>query len=65
MVVYFAIRTGYKCYRFHFRMVEPRGGSRAERVAYLQRAYIDELENVVRCHPEQWFNFYDFWGESE
>ena len=61
MVVYFAIRTGYKCYRFHFRMVEPQGGSRAERVAYLQRAYIDELENVVRCHPEQWFNFYDFW----
>lgn len=27
----------------------------------LLEAYVEEMEKKVREHPEQWFNFYDFW----
>ena len=34
---------------------------RKERIRQLAQAYADELERVVRQHPEQWFNFFSIW----
>lgn len=27
----------------------------------LARAFVNEMEGIVRKYPEQWFNFYEFW----
>jgi len=29
------------------------------------KEYISELEKIIHKYPEQWFNYYDFWGEIE
>ena len=36
---------------------------RLEKAAELAREYTRRLEEVVRKHPYQWFNFYDYWEE--
>ena len=36
----------------------------ADAVRILGRVAAD-LENVIRRHPTQWFNFYRFWKEAE
>ena len=35
--------------------------SKREKAERLTRAFVKELEAVVRKYPEQWFNFYNFW----
>ncbi len=35
---------------------------RREQIGQLCRAYIAELERMVRLYPTQWFNFFDFWA---
>lgn len=44
----------------HVTLVRPRSERQAELAAYVQ-AYARELEALLRTHPYQWFNFYDFW----
>ena len=36
-------------------------GNRKSEISHLAKAYVKELENVVRQYPLQWFNFYEFW----
>lgn len=36
---------------------------RLEKASELAREYTRRLEEVVRKHPYQWFNFYDYWEE--
>lgn len=41
--------------------------ARADRDAQLQAAvqrYAQRLERIVREHPDNWFNFHDFWGDA-
>ena len=35
--------------------------SKQEKAESLTREFVKELESTVRKHPEQWFNFYEFW----
>ena len=37
--------------------------STAKAGALLQE-YVHSLESVLKEHPEQWFNFYDFWHQE-
>ncbi|HOG24906.1 MAG TPA: lipid A biosynthesis (KDO)2-(lauroyl)-lipid IVA acyltransferase [Bacteroidales bacterium] len=30
----------------------------------LCQAYVEQLENVLKSYPHQWFNFYDFWNNN-
>jgi len=38
---------------------------RNERTAALAQAYTAELEKILRKYPEQWYNYYDFWGKHK
>ena len=33
-------------------------------VSYASNIYIENLENIIKTYPMQWFNFYDFWKEE-
>jgi len=35
--------------------------SKQEKAEYLTHKFVEELEDIVRKYPEQWFNFYEFW----
>ena len=35
--------------------------SRKEQIDQLSKAYVSELERMVRKYPHQWYNFYEFW----
>jgi predicted LPLAT superfamily acyltransferase len=37
---------------------------RNERTAALAQAFATEMETILRKYPEQWYNYYEFWGES-
>lgn len=55
-----ASTLGYKIY------VTPltynRSLTRREQIQQLAEAYVKELERVVTLHPEQWYNYYEFWS---
>ncbi len=42
----------------------PRGAREAALAAHVQR-YADRLEHYCRMAPDNWFNFYDFWGHRD
>lgn len=62
-VFYYALRGRGYHYRFVFRVVE---SDRVHELGEqgLAQHYVNELERVVRMHPTQWFNLYDFWREA-
>lgn len=54
--------------RFHARFGAPIrvAGGRGERMASIEtgmRAYVADLEALVREHPSQWYCFYPFWDD--
>jgi lauroyl/myristoyl acyltransferase len=65
---FFAVRTGPGAYRFSASApVRVEVHSRAERDAAIRRAaqaYADDLEAIVRRHPDQWYTFEPFLGEK-
>jgi len=54
--------------RFHAHFGEPIriSGGRGERMAAIEagmRAYVADLEALIRRHPSQWYCFYPFWDD--
>ncbi|MBF0292269.1 MAG: glycosyltransferase [Nitrospinae bacterium] len=64
----FCVKTGVD--EVTIEMAEPiiplktsRNGRDAE-IARMANLYTEALEKVVKTHPEQWFNFHDFFGDD-
>lgn len=36
--------------------------SRKDKIAQVSKAYVAELERMLRMYPTQWYNFFDFWN---
>ena len=30
----------------------------------LCQVYVEQLEDILKAYPHQWFNFYDFWNNT-
>lgn len=60
VVFYFAMREAPMTYRFIFRQAAPVFGRSAPEKLLSQ--FTSLLDEILRRHPEQWFNFYDFWN---
>lgn len=63
VVFYFAVKTGYKKYKFDFTLAGNytiQGDKRKE--ILLMNDYVATLEKVVAKYPEQWYNYYNFWN---
>jgi len=66
LCIVFAVKTGKFSYEFStlkpIQVARVRGEKDLERVcADLLQKYVNELENMVKAFPHQWFNYYDFW----
>ncbi|MFH2005825.1 MAG: lysophospholipid acyltransferase family protein [bacterium] len=64
VITFFVVRTGRL--KFHFRAFAPRpvtASARSERAAALQQSaehYVDQLVEMLRQHPTQWYHFEPF-----
>ncbi|MGQ0507055.1 MAG: glycosyltransferase family 2 protein [Myxococcaceae bacterium] len=62
----FGIQTAPRTYEFvadaPVSLRFERGVDRTAQLRAWVEAYVKRLEAIVRAHPYQWFNFYDFWA---
>lgn len=66
LCIVFAVKTDNHTYQFSteepIQVKRVRGEAELERVCQeLLQKYIVEVEKMVKAHPYQWFNYYDFW----
>lgn len=62
LVAYFVILTGIQKYKIEFIEIDVDYSKKAnEAIKEALCTYITKYEEVVKRHPEQWFNLYDFW----
>lgn len=66
LCIVFAVKTDNHTYQFSteepIQVNRVRGEAELERVCEeLLQKYIVEVEKMVKAHPHQWFNYYDFW----
>lgn len=64
----FGVYSGSNRYDLYFELIsEDLGTSRQERAQSIENAmirYVADLQSLVRKHPFNWFNFYDFWQDE-
>lgn len=61
VLFYFAVRERNRTYRFSFSKADmPSQRKGAENKILSQ--FVSTLEKELRAHPEQWYNYYDFWN---
>lgn len=66
LCIVFAVKTDKFTYEFStlkpIQVARVRGEKDLEAVCKnLLQQYVDALEVIVKAHPHQWFNYYDFW----
>lgn len=64
----FGVYSGANRYDLHFELIsEQLGTNRQDRAAAISSGmtrYVAQLQDLVRKHPYNWFNFYDFWQDD-
>lgn len=56
------MKTGTKRYTATVSRIETEtGGNTKAKAAALARKYVEMLEDTVRAHPSQWYNYFEFW----
>jgi predicted LPLAT superfamily acyltransferase len=67
VVLFFGLYRGGNRYEVHFELFSERitidRQHRSEQVQQWTQCYADRLEHYCRLATDNWFNFYDFWGE--
>ena len=60
----FVMKDGMKKYHAYVRKIEcNRQAGKREQMAQLAQSFAEQLENIVRHYPTQWFNYFDFWAQ--
>lgn len=59
------MKDSAKRYKVYVNRLQKEGEKRDERINGYVRQYVGHLEEVLREYPEQWFNYYEFWGDEE
>jgi len=54
----FAVKQSKTHYHFIAKLPDPAAGNSIESMI---EDYLQNVERIVRAHPEQWFNYFDFW----
>jgi len=66
VVFYFAMREKPMTYHFRFTLAEPVARTKDKKPEQaLFEQYVANFEHILTEYPEQWFNYYDFWGNVE
>ncbi len=52
-------------YKVYIENLYPEGKNIREKASSLAHQYVANLEKTIREYPLQWYNYYEFWNESE
>ena len=64
MLAVFVMKTSIRKYHIYVRQLPvPSGTNKQDKIKELAQAFANELENMIRMYPTQWFNYFDFWEE--
>ena len=59
------MKTAAKRYKIHITPLPyDRSLPRKAQAEQLAKAYVKELERILRLYPTQWYNYYDFWKDE-
>ena len=58
----FAIKQSKTHYHFIAKLPDP---AAADSIELMIEDYLRNVEAIVRAHPEQWFNYFDFWDADK
>ena len=61
IVAIFVMKESWTSYRIFVRRLDSSDQGQKPTALGLAQQFADNLEDVVRCYPEQWFNYFDFW----
>lgn len=62
ILVYFVIFTKMKEYKIEYIKIDmDKTLKEEESIIVAMKQYIDKYEQIIQNHPNQWFNFYNFW----
>jgi predicted LPLAT superfamily acyltransferase len=68
VILFFGLYRGGNRYEVHFELfadeVTIDRRHRDQEIQQWTQRYADRLEHYCRLAPDNWFNFYDFWGEQ-
>lgn len=65
LILFFVIHKDIQHYKVvHLRIKLNQNLSQEEAITEGLTRYINALEDVLKEHPEQWFNFYNFWEKE-
>jgi predicted LPLAT superfamily acyltransferase len=68
VIIFFGLYMGGNKYEIHFKELRSNfeGGrsTRENNIAEDAQAYMDNIQNMLKKHPFNWFNFYDYWDEE-
>ena len=60
----FVMKEGMKKYHVYVRKITcDQEANKREQMSQLAQSFASQLEDVVRCYPTQWFNYFDFWKQ--
>ncbi len=60
----FVMKEGMKKYHAYVREMKcDKTANKREQMAQLAQSFADNLEDIVRRYPTQWFNYFDFWKQ--
>lgn len=60
------MKSGAKSYRIACQRIEyPREGTTRDKAYHIARQYVTLLEEAVRRHPAQWYNYFEFFKQNE
>ena len=60
----FVMKSGYKSYHAYVREIQcDREAKLREQMSQIAQSFAENLEEIVRKYPTQWFNYFDFWKQ--
>lgn len=65
-VAIFVMKESVKRYRIYVRKIElteeeQASAGRKQKMSLMAQHFVTEMESVLKKHPDQWFNYFEFW----
>jgi predicted LPLAT superfamily acyltransferase len=66
LIVVFVIYQNLQTYKLEFLEINmDKNKIQEQEVQKAMRTYVKKFEAIISEHPNQWFNFYNFWEEGK
>lgn len=57
----FVMKESTNYYTIYVKRIDSTATNRKERIDFMAKQFVSNLEEVISKYPKQWFNYYNFW----